>query len=85
MTSIETTTLNALRAAVERIAGKNCLAISPDEDLNLDSINRISLIVEIENVFDVELDTEALVPEVFKTLSSLAAFVDAARAVQNHV
>lgn len=79
------TTIDALRAAVERVASKDCQDISPDEDLNLDSINRISLIVEIENVFDIELDTEAIVPEVFQTLASLAAFVDSARAAQRHV
>ncbi len=47
--------------------------------LNLDSIARISLIAEIENEFEVELDSKAVQPESFETLNTLLALVHAHR------
>lgn len=85
MTSHDTSTLDSLRSAIERVTGKDCSAIGAEEDLNLDSINRISLIVEMENLFEIELGDDSVVPEIFQNLASLAAFVTKTRDGQPNV
>jgi acyl carrier protein len=69
-------TIAAVREAVTRVAGRDLSQHAADAPLDLDSINRISLVVELENVFGIEIDTGATGPELFDTLDSLAAYID---------
>lgn len=62
-----------------RITESDFSSIEVDMPLNLDSIARISLIAEIENEFEVELDSKAVQPESFETLNTLLALVNAHR------
>lgn len=68
--------IESLRETLTKVVKKDFSAISVDEPLNLDSINRISLIVELEWVYDIEIDSDGLAPEVFDTLESLANFIE---------
>ena len=76
MTTENNDTISSLRECLNKVAKKDFSQIGPDQPLELDSINRISLIVEMEWVFDIEIDSEALKPEVFNTLNSLAELID---------
>lgn len=69
-------TISSLRECLNKVAKKNFDSIEENEALHLDSINRISLIVELEWVCDVEIDSGELEAEVFDTLSSLAEFIE---------
>jgi len=73
-------TLERARATVANIARLDLSSRSVDEPLNLDSIIRISLIRELENVFEIELPDEAIEPEVFESLASIATLVESRRA-----
>lgn len=75
-----TETLELVRAAVARVKEADLGAVQADEPLELDSIARIALIAELENEFEIAIDSEAVQPEVFETLASLAAMVEAQRA-----
>jgi acyl carrier protein len=68
--------LERLRAAVGRIKDADLSGIDPNDGLNLGSVERISLIVELENDFGVELG-ETVTPEAFESLASLLALLDA--------
>jgi acyl carrier protein len=68
--------ISSLRETLNKVAKKNFDDIGIDEPLNLDSINRISLIVELEWVHDVEIDSGELEPEVFDSLNSLATLIE---------
>ena len=68
--------ISSLRESLNKVAKKTFDDIGVDESLNLDSINRISLIVELEWVYDVEIDSGELEPEVFDSLNSLATFIE---------
>jgi acyl carrier protein len=68
--------ISSLRETLNKVAKKNFDDIGIDESLDLDSIIRISLIVELEWVYDVEIDSGELEPEVFDSLNSLAAFIE---------
>jgi acyl carrier protein len=46
---------------------------------NLDSIGRITLMVELENAFNVELTGEEYDPEIFSAVDKMAAFVASKR------
>jgi acyl carrier protein len=67
--------ISSLRECLNKVAKKNFDQANPAESLQLDSIIRISLIVEMEWVFDIELDVEQLEPEVFDSLNSLADLI----------
>lgn len=69
-------TIETIREAVSRVTGRDLAGIGPQDPLNLDSINRITLIVELEHLFQKALDTDQATPEAFDTLASLGAFVD---------
>jgi len=73
-------TLELARRTVSQVARIDLTDRSPEEPLNLDSIIRISLIAELESVFDIELPDEAIEPEVFDTLGNIVRLVEARRA-----
>lgn len=73
-------TLNLVRDAVARVCEEDLSGVKPDDPLHLDSVDRIGLIAELENVFEIELDSDDIVPELFDTLSSLVALVESRRA-----
>ena len=68
--------IESLRETLTKVVKKDFSTVDVNESLNLDSINRISLIVELEWVYDIEIDSDGLDPEVFDTLNSLAAYIE---------
>ena len=68
--------IEKLRDAVERVKGTALDDPDVNAPLELDSINRISLITELENDFLIELDADDIDPDIFDSLSSLAALMD---------
>lgn len=68
--------IESLRETLTKVVKKDFSEVAVDESLNLDSINRISLIVELEWVYDIEIDSDGLDPEVFDTLNSLAGYIE---------
>ena len=79
MSNYDQETLEAVRGAVARVRETDLSAVAPADNLNLDSVDRIGLIAELENVFAIELPSEAIVPEAFESLSSLAALIASRR------
>lgn len=66
---------------------RNCLQLKPSENLTRDtpllggfpefnSLTVATLIVEIENAVDCEIDDEEVTAETFETVGSLAEFVE---------
>lgn len=68
--------ISSLRECLNKIVKKDFSSVNTDESLHLDSINRISLIVELEWVYDVEIDSGELEADVFETLDSLAELIE---------
>lgn len=68
--------IESLRETLTKVVKKDFSQVDANESLNLDSINRISLIVELEWVYDIEIDSDGLDPEVFDTLNSLAGYIE---------
>ncbi|WP_296043997.1 acyl carrier protein [uncultured Alteromonas sp.] len=68
--------IESLRETLTKVVKKDFSEVDADESLNLDSINRISLIVELEWVYDIEIDSDGLDPEVFDTLNALAGYIE---------
>jgi len=65
---------------IRHIVGSKILSCPPQEVQdaairNLDSIGRITLMVELENEFNVELTTDEYDLAVFESLENLARFV----------
>ena len=79
MSTYNPETLELVRGAVARIKEVDLAGVGAADGLNLDSVDRIGLIAELENVFGLELPSDAIAPEVFDTLASLATMVDASR------
>jgi len=71
--------VEVVRQTVERVTRKSLSALADDAPLELDSINRISLIVELENTFEIELDSVEISPEAFFSLASLAELIHSIR------
>lgn len=69
-------TIETIREAVSRVTGRDLSGLGVDEPMDLDSINRITLMVELEHAFQKPMDSEKVVPEAFDTLASLAALMD---------
>ena len=67
-----------LRELVGAVKGDSLADYPADQALELDSIARITLIAELENEFDIAIDTETMEPEVFETLNSLSEFITSA-------
>lgn len=68
-------TQNLVRQSVERVTRKALADYVLNTPLELDSINRISLIVDLENTFEVELDSADMPPETFNSIGSLSNFI----------
>jgi acyl carrier protein len=79
MSTYSPETLELVRDAVARIKEADLAGVGAGDGLNLDSVDRIGLIAELENVFGLELPSEAIAPEVFESLATLAVMVDASR------
>lgn len=67
--------LATLRGLVGSIKAVSLDETDANEALDLDSIARITLIAEMENEFDIVIDTETMEPEVFESLSTLQRFI----------
>lgn len=78
--SVGTEILDKVRKAVEAIKQVDLSTTAVDADLGLDSINRITLIAELELTLDLEIDSGTITPEVFTSLASLVAWIEALRA-----
>ena len=72
-------TLELVRGAIGRVRDADVSGFKADDELNLDSVERISLIAELENVFSIELPLDAVTPEAFGSLGSLSSLIDARR------
>ncbi len=64
-----------IRQFVAKIAQTEPGAVDDGTLSNLDSIGRITLLVELENEFSVELTAEEYAPEIFSSLNQLRDFV----------
>lgn len=69
-------TIELVREVVERVTGNDLSASSVDQSLGLDSINRITLLVELEHAIEKPLDSETMTPETFESIKTLAEFID---------
>lgn len=67
--------LTTLRGLVGSIKAVPLEDTPVEEALELDSIARITLIAEMENEFDIVIDTETMEPEVFENLATLQTFI----------
>lgn len=70
-------TIDRIREAVTQVTGRDLSGLSATDPLGLDSINRITLLVELENTFQKAIDSAEVTPESFETLDALARMVDA--------
>lgn len=68
--------LETLRDAIRAVCGDEYADKGVDEPLDIDSILRLTLLVELENTLDVEIDADLIEPEVFDSLASLSQFID---------
>ncbi|MEP2652220.1 MAG: hypothetical protein ABJH06_09500 [Paraglaciecola sp.] len=68
--------MSSLKECLTKVVKKDFSEFGNDDPLHLDSINRISLIVELEWVYDIEIDSASLEPEVFDTFGSLASYIE---------
>lgn len=69
-------TIELVRDVVERVTGNELSGASVDQPLGLDSINRITLLVELEHALEKPLDSETMTPETFESVKTLAEFID---------
>jgi acyl carrier protein len=69
-------TIELVREVVERVTGTDLSDHSVDQPLGLDSINRITLLVELEHAIEKPLDSETMTPETFESVKTLAEFID---------
>ena len=71
----KTKILEQVRQSVGRITRKSYLDFDAESPLELDSINRIALIVDLENTFQLELDTTEVPTEAFHSLGAITTFI----------
>ena len=69
--------LETLKLAISSVTQLNYDDFNTTQPLNLDSIQRISLIVALEESFDIEIDSEEMDADVFNSLDSLLTFIKA--------
>lgn len=69
-------TIELVREVIERVTGSDLSSTSVDQSLGLDSINRITLLVELEHALEKPIDSENLTPEAFESIATLATFLD---------
>ena len=72
-------TLDQVRKLVAVVTRNDMSNFKPDEDLSLDSISRIALMTELENAFDIEISQDEMLPEIFKSLQTIASFIEGVR------
>ena len=72
-------TLDQVRKLVAVVTRNDMSNVKPDEDLSLDSISRIALMTELENAFDIEISQDEMLPEIFKSLQTIASFIEGVR------
>ena len=68
-------TLEQIRQVVAQLTEVDLSGHRPEQPLQLDSISRISLIAELENLFSIELGEDDVSPEMFESLATLTAKV----------
>ncbi|GAB6141092.1 hypothetical protein JCM14076_18210 [Methylosoma difficile] len=73
------TSMTLVRNLVSLVKGESYEGYDENAPLELDSINRISLISEIENELDQEIDFDAFSPEIFSSLANLCKFIEEIR------
>ena len=66
---------NGIRETLGKIALAEPSTVTDATLSNLDSIGRITLLVELENEFSVELTAEEYAPEIFSSVGQLTDFV----------
>ncbi|WP_165984851.1 acyl carrier protein [Streptomyces sp. YIM 98790] len=70
-----------LRAALSAVLNKELPEVSPEmrlfEDLALDSTSVIELLMSLEDAIGLEVDPDELGPDVFRTVGSLADYIEA--------
>lgn len=71
-----TNTLEAIKNSITQVTGRDMAGQALDAPLGLDSINRITLIVELEHAFQKPLDSDQVTPEAFDTLGSLVDLIN---------
>ena len=67
--------LEQIRGLVAQVKDRDLSAYLPDQPLGLDSMDRITMIVELENHFGIEIPEDEVMPEMFESLASMAAAV----------
>ncbi len=68
--------LERLKSTVSSITQADYKDVAADQALNLDSIHRISLIVALEEEFDIEIDSDELGSEMFDTFEQMGKFIE---------
>lgn len=68
--------LERLKSTVASITQADYTDVAADQALNLDSIHRISLIVALEEEFDIEIDSDELGSEMFDTFEQMGNFIE---------
>ena len=75
------TTAGALREALAEVLKKDLPELTPQtrlfSDLALDSTSVIELLMELEDTLGLQIDPDELTPDVFETVGSLTAYIDA--------
>lgn len=75
------TTADILRDALAEVLKKDLPDLTPQtrlfSDLALDSTSVIELLMELEDTLGLQIDPDELTPEVFETVGSLNAYIDA--------
>lgn len=69
-------TLETIKNSITQVTGRDMGGQALDAPLGLDSINRITLIVELEHAFQKPLDSDQVTPEAFDTLGSLVELIN---------
>ena len=72
-------TLEQVRKLIAEVKEQDLTDYAVDRPLDLDSTNRIAMIVELENHFGIVMSEDDVMPEMFESLASLAAAVEVKR------
>ena len=72
-------TLSQVRGVVATVTRNDMSNYKPEDELSLDSISRIALMTELENAFDIEISQDEMLPEIFKSLKTIANFIEGIR------
>jgi len=78
-----------LQVSLSAVLNREVTSITPQsrlgDDLGMDSTSAIQLLMSLEDTMGLEMDIDALRPEVFRTIGSLTDYIEAqfARTVAN--